>query len=174
MYDKLFIKESGTINRTRWHNDQPYWPVSGKDILSIWVALDKTTRENGRLEFIRGSHLWNISYQPETFGETFFQSETYQINPQYEKIPDIEASRSEYNIVGFDLELGDVYVFHALTLHGSGGNTSNTSRRRGYAVRYTGDDARYSTRKGSHKSLRNSKLKNGDVLDSDQYPVVLS
>ena len=26
-YDQLFVKEPGTENRTRWHNDLPYWPV---------------------------------------------------------------------------------------------------------------------------------------------------
>ena len=56
LYDQLFVKESRMSQRTRWHNDQPYWPVRGEQVLSIWLALDKTTAENGRVEFIRGSH----------------------------------------------------------------------------------------------------------------------
>jgi hypothetical protein len=33
-YDQLFVKEPGTENRTRWHNDLPYWPVRGRQIMS--------------------------------------------------------------------------------------------------------------------------------------------
>ena len=29
LYDQLFVKEPGTANPTRWHNDQPYWPIRG-------------------------------------------------------------------------------------------------------------------------------------------------
>ena len=109
LYDQLFVKEPGTVNRTRWHNDQPYWPIDGYQVMSFWVALDP----------------------------------------------------------------GDVYAFHALVLHGAGGNASGTVRRRGYTARYTGDDVTYSSRPGTNKGLRNSLLADGDPLDSDQYPVVL-
>ena len=34
LYDQLFVKEPGTTNRTRWHNDQPYWPISGSQVIS--------------------------------------------------------------------------------------------------------------------------------------------
>ena len=67
---------------------------------------------------------------------------------------------------------GDLLAFHALIVHGSGGNHSKELRRRGYAVRYTGDDVFYSKHKGSHLDLRNPELKDEDVLDSKQYPVV--
>ena len=45
-------------------------------------------------------------------------------------------------------------------------------RRRGYAVRYTGEEVFYSKHKGSHLGLRNPELDDGDVLDCNQYPVV--
>jgi ectoine hydroxylase-related dioxygenase (phytanoyl-CoA dioxygenase family) len=64
-YDQLFVKEPGTENRTRWHNDLPYWPVRGRQIMSFWVAVDPVTVDSGALEFIRGSHAWDIWYQPE-------------------------------------------------------------------------------------------------------------
>ena len=34
-YDQLFVKEPGTENRTRWHNDLPYWPLRGSQIMSF-------------------------------------------------------------------------------------------------------------------------------------------
>ena len=171
LYDQLFVKEPGTANRTRWHNDVPYWPIEGYQVLSLWVALDPTTAETGALEFVRGSHRWGRLYQPEVFGRTV--TDDYERNPNYEPVPDVELDRPAYDIFSFDLEPGDVYAFHGLVLHGAGGNCSETVRRRGYTARYTGDDVTYSTRPGTNKGLRNSLLAEGDPLDSAQYPVVL-
>ena len=172
LYDQLFVKEPGTANRTRWHNDQPYWSIRGWQVLSLWVALDMTTVENGALEFIRGSHHWDRWFQPETFGSSDALA-GYEQNPNYEPIPDIDSSRDDYNIVCWDLEPGDVYLFHGLTVHGAAGNSTSNSRRRGYTVRYTGDDAVYDTRPGTNVHLRNAELNDGDSLDSEQYPLVI-
>ena len=49
LYDQLFVKEPSTPNTTRWHNDQPYWPIRGRDVVSfcyknciMHVARNKT------------------------------------------------------------------------------------------------------------------------------------
>ena len=165
------MKEPGTENRTRWHNDLPYWPARGDQIMSFWVALDPVTVDSGALEFVRGSHRWGIWYQPETFGKTTGHG-AYERNPNYVDIPDIEAARSDYEIVTWDLEPGDVYAFHAMLVHGAGGNQRADVRRRGYTVRYTGDDAVYDTRIGTNKNIRSDDHADGDPLDSDRFPVV--
>jgi len=171
LYDQLFVKEAQMSQRTRWHNDQPYWPIRGSQVLSIWIALDKTNTENGRVEFIRGSHKWNRWFQPEVFGKTEAISQ-YERNPEFEDIPDIESERDKYDIISWDLAPGDVYVFHGLTVHGAGGNTCEATRRRGYTVRYTGDDVVYDMRKGLSQPLVCDELQSGDPLDSVRYPVV--
>jgi ectoine hydroxylase-related dioxygenase (phytanoyl-CoA dioxygenase family) len=172
-YDQLFVKEPGTENRTRWHNDLPYWPVRGGQIMSFWVALDPVTVDSGALEFIPGSHRWNIWYQPETFGKTTGHG-LYERNPDYVDIPDIEATRDDYEIITWDLEPGDVYAFHAMLVHGAGGNQRNDVRRRGYTVRYTGDDAVYDSRIGTNANIRSDAHADGDRLDSDRFPLVWS
>ena len=171
LYDQLFVKEPGTPNRTRWHNDQPYWAMRGWQVLSFWIALDPVTVDSGALEFVSGSHRWDRWFQPHSFGETVGQ-DSYEINPNYEPMPDIEAQREDYELVSWDLEPGDVYVFHGLTVHGSGGNLRRDQRRRGYAVRYTGDDVVYDTRVGTNENLRSSAHCDGDPLDSERYPLV--
>ena len=171
LYDQLFVKEPGTPNRTRWHNDQPYWAMRGWQVLSFWIALDPVTVDSGALEFVSGSHRWDRWFQPHSFGETVGQ-DSYEINPNYEPMPDIEAQREDYELVSWDLEPGDVYVFHGLTVHGSGGNLRRDQRRRGYAVRYTGDDVVYDTRVGTNENLRSSAHRDGDPLDSERYPLV--
>ncbi len=173
LYDQLFVKEAAMGQRTRWHNDQPYWPIRGWQVLSFWIALDKTTAENGRLEFVRGSHRWDRWFQPETFGKTAAISQ-YERNPEFEDIPDIEADRASYDIISWDLEPGDVYLFHAMTVHGAGGNSLNTRRRRGYTIRYIGDDVVYDVRPGLSKPLLYDRLVPGQPLDSDRYPVLIA
>ncbi len=171
LYDQLFVKEPGTANRTRWHNDQPYWPVSGRQVISFWIALDPVSQHNGALEFIRGSHLWDRWFQPHSFGET--TAIDYDINPDYEEIPDIQASRDDYDILTWDLAPGDCYVFSGMTVHGAGGNRDQTLRRRGYTVRYTGEDVRYDPRVGTSKPLHDTTLKTGDKLNGDLFPVLI-
>ncbi len=172
LYDQLFVKEAAMGQRTRWHNDQPYWPIRGDQILSVWIALDETTADNGRLEFIRGSHRWNRWFQPEVFGKTGSIAQ-YERNPDFEDIPDIEAHREEYDIIAWDLQPGDAYVFHGMTVHGAGGNASSVRRRRGYTVRYTGDDIVYDLRRGLSQPILNPELESGDALDSERFPVII-
>lgn len=171
LYDQLFVKEPQTRQRTRWHNDQPYWPIRGNQVISFWIALDPTRLDNGAPEFIKGSHHWNRWFQPEVFGKTTGHGE-YERNPNYEPMPDIEAMRDDYEIVSWDLEPGDVYAFHGLVVHGAGGNLRNDHRRRGYTIRYTGDDVVYDTRPGANMNLRHPTLADGSPLDSDLYPLV--
>ncbi len=44
-YDQAFIKEGGTHSPTDWHQDLPFWPALGNDIISLWVALTPVTVE---------------------------------------------------------------------------------------------------------------------------------
>jgi ectoine hydroxylase-related dioxygenase (phytanoyl-CoA dioxygenase family) len=105
-YDQLFVKEPSTSNRTRWHNDQPYWPVRGWPVMSFWVALDPVTKETGAVEFIPGSHRWGHWFQPENFAPGV--SKSYEQNPDFVKMPDIETEREQHKIVSWDMEPGDV------------------------------------------------------------------
>lgn len=167
-YDQLFVKEAATPSPTPWHNDQPYWPVAGRQAMSLWVTLDPVTLDSGALEFIRGSHRWDRWFQPRTFAAGGYQ---YEINPDYEPIPDFEADRDELDIVTWDMEPGDLLAFHALTVHGSGGNLRSDRRRRGYTVRYTGDDVTYDARVGTNPALTRADHPSGVPLEAAIYPV---
>lgn len=169
-YDQLFVKEPGSNMPTPWHNDQPYWAISGFQVISFWLALDPVTRDTGAVEYIRGSHKWDRWFQPETFAPT--KAHAYEQNANYEPMPDIEAHRDDYDMIIYDMEPGDLLVFHSLTIHGAAGNTNPTTSRRGYSIRYAGDDVRYDERPGTSDKLYESSLSNGQVLDSDRFPVV--
>ncbi|MCK5343204.1 MAG: phytanoyl-CoA dioxygenase family protein, partial [Candidatus Heimdallarchaeota archaeon] len=84
-----------------------------------------------------------------------------------------------HEILCWDMEAGDVLIHHPLTLHYASGNKSSTDRRRGLALRYLGDDARFDDRPGTF--LENKKvlatipeinLKNGDKFSGDLFPQI--
>ena len=72
-----------------------------------------------------------------------------------------------YDIISLDLEPGDVYAFHAMTVLGAGGNVGTDVRRRGYTIRYTGDSAVYDGRLGTYENLHSPAH-----ADGDRFPVV--
>ena len=167
-YDQLFVKEAKTDAPTRWHNDLPYWPVRSKHIMSFWIALDPVTFESGALEFVRGSHKWGALFQPEPFAKG---GTPYERNPDYVPMPDIDATRDEYEFVSWDMEPGDLLAFDALTVHGGPANQS-AGRRRGYTVRYAGPDMTYYEGPGTSPFLHDPSLTHGDPIAGPRYPVV--
>ncbi len=54
-HDQALIKRPWA-NPTSWHLDTPFWSFSDRRALSIWVALDDATYQNGCLYFIPGSN----------------------------------------------------------------------------------------------------------------------
>ena len=169
-FDQAFAKEPGSVDPTPWHNDQPFWPIVGRHVITTWVALDVITKQSGAVEFVAGSHNWNRWFQPRSFsGENELAK-----NPDFEEIPDIEANRADYDIISWDLQPGDILAFNGMTLHGAAGNSTSDRRRRGYAVRFTGDDVVYKPWSGSTSALLRDDLRPGGALDSDYYPVLRS
>jgi ectoine hydroxylase-related dioxygenase (phytanoyl-CoA dioxygenase family) len=168
-YDQLFVKEPGTAHPTPWHQDQPYWPVKGRQVASIWVALDPIDRSNGAVEFVAGSHGWGISYRPTPFRKghevKFTQSDLVPV-------PDIDAGRDKYDIRWWPMAPGDCLVFHAMIVHGAPGNATPAKRRRGLSLRYTGDDVRYDPRPGTFQFPYKPDLTPGAPMTCELFPRV--
>ncbi len=166
--DTTFVKAPMTAQRTVFHQDWSYFQIEGHKCCIAWVALDHVDADNGAMEYIRGSHKWNKYYAPNVL---IAQS----IDPMspYDKLPDIEANRDDYDIVSFDVEPGDIIIHHVLTLHGAGGNKTKDRYRRAISFRYAGDDIRYFDKPGAPEQphIKNS-LPNGSRLTSEDYPLV--
>ncbi|CAN5889035.1 phytanoyl-CoA dioxygenase family protein [soil metagenome] len=168
-YDQLFVKEPGTAHPTPWHQDQPYWPVTGWQIASVWIALDAIDRSNGAVEFVAGSHRGGVSYRPTPFRKSH---EAKFSDSTLAQIPDIDADRSHYDIRSWQMTPGDCLVFHAMIVHGAPGNDSPGARRRGLSLRYTGDDARYDPRPGIFQFPYKPDLAAGAPMTCDLFPRV--
>lgn len=180
-FEQIFVKEPGTTQPTPWHQDVSYWPVTGRQICSVWLALDPVTRESSGLEYVAGSHRWHAhDVAPlAAWGEEFAQgaqklgmAELPQ-NPGLDQIPDINARRDEFGLLNWDMQPGDCLIHQMNTVHGASGNTTRTLRRRALAVRFLGDDARYREPGGSaDKSLIVPNLKPGDPMEDPKFPLV--
>ncbi len=142
MYEQIWWKEGADTRRTPWHQDLPYLPAAGDDLAVMWTSLDPVPRA-GALEFVRGSHrgpLYNpTAFDPDDVSRALFDG------TDWPTLPDIEAARDDFDIVGWACTPGDVVVFHPAMLHG-GAPTRASDRRRTLSMRFFGADARCARR----------------------------
>jgi ectoine hydroxylase-related dioxygenase (phytanoyl-CoA dioxygenase family) len=148
-YDQLFVKEPGSVEPSPWHQDLPYWPIAGRQIISLWIPADPASPDNGVVSYVRGSHRWGRTFRPQAFGKSG-NARAFDDSP-FEPIPDIDAAGHEF--LTWSLEPGDVLVHHAMSIHGATGNRSSDARRRALAIRYAGDDVRYTPRPGTFMDI---------------------
>lgn len=144
MYEQVFLKENGTTRRTPWHQDTPYLPVEGDDLAVLWITFEPLAAQNA-LEFVRGSHRGPL-FDGSRFDPADDTAPLYGTG-ELPLLPDIERDRGSWDIVAWDIEPGDVVVFHPSILHG-GGPTLPGMRRRTLSLRYFGADARVARRPG--------------------------
>jgi ectoine hydroxylase-related dioxygenase (phytanoyl-CoA dioxygenase family) len=139
-HDHLLAKEAGTRQPTPWHQDQPYYNVSGRQNVSFWIPVDAVPLAS-TLRFVAGSHegTW---YMPRTFRDS--QAKWFAEGTLAE-LPAIDAEPERYRQLAWALEPGDCVAFHMLSLHASSGPGTGT-RRRVFSARCLGDDARHAPR----------------------------
>jgi ectoine hydroxylase-related dioxygenase (phytanoyl-CoA dioxygenase family) len=142
MYEQVFLKEGGDTRRTPWHQDSSYLPIDGAQIAVLWIPFDPVPRANA-LEIVRGSHRGPM-YDGSAFDPKDDTAPIYG-DGSLPRLPDIEAEREKWDIVGFDVAPGDVLAFHPGVLHG-GGATHAGQRRRTLSLRFFGADAVYARR----------------------------
>jgi len=171
--DQLFYKPKGHVPATPWHQDTCYYNIVGHDLIRAWVSPDPVPR-NLSLEVVRGSHRWNVTYSPlagsdpessdraqamldtarpdrPMLGPEAFEDWSYHSGVKDRSlphVPDIEAHRDSYDILGWDYEPGDVLLFHGNILHSARGGVTSSNPRRAHASLWAGRDVRYLHRLG--------------------------
>src|ERR1700722_15178496 len=141
-YDQAFIKEPGTRSATDWHQDLPFWPALGDDIISLWVALTPVTIEGSGVEYVAGSHKWGKFYRAVTPDK-----DAKFTNVELEECPDFSQLKdaSQHRFLSWECDAGDIICHHPLVVHGAGGNAPS-GRRAAISVRSAGHDARWDPR----------------------------
>jgi ectoine hydroxylase-related dioxygenase (phytanoyl-CoA dioxygenase family) len=117
----LWCKQPGDEGLA-WHQDLTNWPLNPKMSISAWLALDRTTAENGCVRVIPGSQ------------RTVYPVKQQRGDPLRDTIADrfIDESKA----IDIELEPGEFFLFSERLLHASGPNRS-PERRMGLAIRVT-------------------------------------
>ena len=123
---KMTMKQPNEGGAWEWHQDFGYWYNYGclaPDMMSIYVALDRATRENGCLQVLKGSH---------KLGRLDHVREDGQTNVEKEHL---EAALKRFELVYVEMDPGDALVFDGNLLHRSDANRTDTYRW-GYICSY--------------------------------------
>ena len=166
-HDHLLVKEPGTRQATPWHQDQPYYNVSGRQNVSFWIPVDPVALES-TLRFVAGSHA-GTWYMPRSFRD---HQAKWFADGTLAELPAIDAEPAKHRQLAWALQPGDAVAFHMLTLHASGG-VSPTARRRVFSVRYLGDDIRHAVRPWRTSPPfvgLSDRLADGAVMDDALFP----
>jgi ectoine hydroxylase-related dioxygenase (phytanoyl-CoA dioxygenase family) len=162
-YDQIFVKPAGSGAPTPFHEDVSSWPIEGDQVCAMWIPLDHCTPDTAALQVVRGSHRWGKRYLPVTPGVDHLSR-----TGEYEAVPDI----SQYEILSWDLDLGDMVVFHPAALHGATG-TGPERPRRAFVSRWAGDGVTFQPRHAVLPLLWEHGLRPGDPIGGPLFPQVL-
>ena len=121
MQDNVVWKPPATTS-FGFHQDNAFldWFTPG-ELFTCWIALDDTTAAGGTIEFVRGSHRWQLG-QPE--GDFH--------DPKDYRKPMMDAAAREgveSDIAYVEVKAGGGSFHHGRTWHGSGANNSANPRR---------------------------------------------
>ncbi|MBX2925196.1 MAG: phytanoyl-CoA dioxygenase family protein [Chitinophagaceae bacterium] len=157
-HDQALIKRPWA-NPTSWHLDTPFWSFSDRQALSIWVALDDATLENGCLYFIPGSY-HTTRFENPGIGKNM--DAIFDFYPEYRRSKSVAAP----------MKAGSCSFHNGLTIHGAGANMTNGFRR-AFTCAYMPDGAVFNGIQNILTDEQVNHLNIGDVLNNDkQNPLI--
>jgi len=151
-HDQALIKQPWG-NPTGWHLDNPYWSFSSRNAISVWVALDDATLENGCLYFIPGSHktaTWDNVGIGKNIGDLF---------KHYTEWGKMKAASAP-------MKAGSCSFHNGLLAHGAGANMT-PGFRRAMTCAYMPDGSTFNGQQNILPPDEIAKLKIGDLLEND-------
>ncbi|WP_311200702.1 phytanoyl-CoA dioxygenase family protein [Paenibacillus sp. p3-SID867] len=133
LWSSHFICKDPYVGRaTPWHEDSAYWNgrLSSFDkIITVWLAIDRSWKDNGCMRVIPGTHDSGFSdYEEVDRASNLFDTQI--------KSGSIDESQAVY----FELEAGECSLHDSRIIHGAEPNTS-PYRRCGYTMRYFSTEA---------------------------------
>jgi ectoine hydroxylase-related dioxygenase (phytanoyl-CoA dioxygenase family) len=112
---ETFNKPARIGSAVPWHQDNLYFCQSPPDMLTVWIAIDPATVENGAVYYAPGTQNRLVPHQPSgVLGNSMKASAA----------PDVTLEDQFCGV----LEPGDALIHHSQTLHRSEPNTSEQSR----------------------------------------------
>ena len=152
----VFCKPAREGYETPWHQDGHYWPIRPLATCTAWVALEPSTRANGCLRVVPGSHrdrqLWPHLHEDRS---------DLTLNQRL-----ADGSFDESQAVDIELQPGQMSLHDVYMVHGAAANTSD-QRRTGVALRYMPSTSLFD------RALRPVHGKTGLAVDFAQRPLWL-
>jgi ectoine hydroxylase-related dioxygenase (phytanoyl-CoA dioxygenase family) len=118
-HDQIFLKPAHHGGLVAWHQDYSYWTrTQPMAHLSCWIGLDDSTVDNGCVNYVPGSHRWNL------LPITGLANDMYSIQTVLS-----DEQRREFTRVPIELKAGEASFHHPLMVHGSYENRTDRARR---------------------------------------------
>jgi ectoine hydroxylase-related dioxygenase (phytanoyl-CoA dioxygenase family) len=118
-HDQIFYKPARHGGVVIWHQDYSYWtrtvPMTH---VSCWIGLDDSTRANGCVHYVPGSHRWPLL--PRASFANPMEAIVESLAPE---------QREQFKPVAIELKAGECSFHHPLMVHGSYANETAAPRR---------------------------------------------
>jgi len=119
-HDQLFCKPAQHGGVVAWHQDYSYWTrTSPMAHLTCWIGLDDSTVANGCVQYVPGSHRWDLLPITGLAGDM----------NAIQTVLDEEQWAAFQKPVAAELKKGECTFHHPLTIHGSLENRTTIPRR---------------------------------------------
>ncbi len=126
---EVFAKPAKVGMRVPIHQDNYYWNLDNGKGLTVWIALDKSRKENGAIFYYKNSH--KLGLQPHKSSYAPGSSQT---------LKNVEILK-KFQKVTPELNPGDILIHDCLIIHGSNKNRSNKDRT-GLTMRYIANSSK--------------------------------
>jgi len=153
-HDQALIKEPFG-NPTGWHLDNPYWSFYSHHSISIWIALEDATVENGCMWFIPGTD------KLATFENVSIGQNLGQLFNVYPEMADIDP-------VPVPMKAGDCSFHNGLVAHGAGANMTR-KRRIAMTCAYMPVGSVFNGQQNILPDDYFKTLSKGDLLENDEW-----
>lgn len=157
-HDQSLIKQPWA-NATAWHLDTPFWSFSHREALSIWIALEDVTLQNGCLYFMPESNHDTDFIEPgigANMGDIF---DTY---PKYKNVEPVASV----------IKAGSCSFHNGLNIHAAGVNMTPHTRN-AMTCAFMPDGSTFNGKQNVLPDDYFKTLKIGDVLNNEsQNPLI--
>ena len=157
-HDQSLVKQPWA-NPTAWHLDTPFWSFSNREALSIWIALEDVTIENGCMFFMPGSHK---ETSLDSLGIGANLGDIFKEYPTYGAMKPVKA----------EIKAGSCTFHNGLCLHAAGPNMT-PGLRRAMTCAFMPDGSTFNGKQNILTEEQFAKLKVGDLMNNDeQNPLI--
>jgi Phytanoyl-CoA dioxygenase (PhyH) len=126
----FWIKDAGSKSFVSWHQDNTYWGLSSRKVVTAWFAISEASLQAGCMKVMPGSHL----------GHTLVHEDTYDADNMLTRGQTI-SSIDETRAVSMPLHAGEMSLHNYCLAHGSGPNLS-ADRRIGVSMHFMPPETR--------------------------------